>query len=503
MSRCLNFLFFHCSIFFCLNHVGLTVEYSELKSVKDTSFYPTQAIQLLSKFLLSKHMGANSTDLFQDSAAHKRNRTVSSRCTLGIFAQALRLSLSSVAENPEGVGTIKYFLRNLPVDQQKLAEEIYKSQLSSVDNRLAITLSDCGWSDFSMTHVSNGTVVEYAQALTREDYDNVYFTQNKLGNLHVNPKTCAIAFHGTPTVYERLHGNVLWNNPKKKSESELDVDTILLMKGSVKTSVSFETYDLYKPFIDEYIIRTNNSAFLSWLALAASQTCKHLLIVGWSSGGPQSTIHRIDIGNTVSGKYTETCLAGKPCTLVAVTPAAGFWFGRVPEFRTMSNRSVYAWYESDHVQTSFSMSLIFHSTQSRKLLKENGIDDYRDPKNILIVWRTHDFCVSGSESAHVATEVEVPSSMSAIQFRQGTAFQNRQHRINQFGPLVSFRFCPMFLSGKMHIYTQEWCDHLVPGDVFFTPIKFDDIPINKNQFTENACIPDLPGSIFHTWVTKR
>jgi len=485
VTRVSNKLFIY--FYFLFAHVGHAVPqvgYPKLRLQKNSENQIYS--QKLGKVLLRWQSMSNITSFL---TTRKKG---SKLCELSEVGQAFRLGTRTYQNTANSSGVLGYLntlLQDLPLQLQNNIRKYITDQAYSLYPEVTkSTLEECGWSKFVLNHFHNSSLLTGSKSHLL-DFDSILTARLIQGNSYFLNNTCAIAWQGANTEYERL--NVV----------NEDYANIV---GNFTTIVSVQTHDIYKPMLVEYAGRMNTSGMRSWLSLASSN-CSAILIVGHSLGGGLSIMHRIDIGDVQveTGKYLETCYH-KHCKLISVISFASCWFGqRLPEFQKMYNSSRVIWYESDPTHLGLPKLLAELPSTTKKLINAQGlyVEELREPKNLLIVWRIRDFCISDkSYDYNVIREYDLPSDVTAQNFATTQMFRDRESAISQWGPLISFRFCPSPYAGKTFILTQSWCDHVSTLDPVDDFQRFNDVPQSATieKYDQQTCIPDLPSSPFHT-----
>jgi len=96
----------------------------------------------------------------------------------------------------------------------------------------------------------------------------------------------------------------------------------------------------------------------------------------------------------------------------------------------------------------------------------------------------------------------IESETTTVQFMQSRPYRDRQSKISQFGPLVSFRLCPMYLENTIKLYSQNWCDHF-SSDFTEETTKMVDVMVPEDiEHFEDLCIPDLSSSAVNAMVRQ-
>jgi len=269
------------------------------------------------------------------------------------------------------------------------------------------------------------------------------------------------------------------------------------------TLVSKQTHDVFKIMQTLYELRMSDPVSQHFLSLATSQDCKNVFTAGHSLGGSLAQLFRIDLGDVnEAGKYTDTCLGGKPCFYFGFCPLGCLWFGRVPEFVARSNKTVMMWYETDPVQTLLQRGMLGHRLEVRDRVKSEGISELVDPKNMMIKWRFRDLVFFDLDTPMRRAVFEHELNQSAWDFQSSPMFTQRLHQIVEFGEIVSFRFCPYPMAGKILLKMQAWCDHSSGLLLEADHIKFEDEPREREWNTKlsNPAIPDLPSSAINSII---
>merc|ERR1719313_296619 len=111
------------------------------------------------------------------------------------------------------------------------------------------------------------------------------------------------------------------------------------------------------------------------------------------------------------------------------------------------------WYEDDPFQYATPKALASVSNENRKILRDAGIDNFKDITNIRILWLTRDVVMHKDELKLVRVNNfhELPKNVSIYEFLGKPVFRQRQTFINSWGPMVSRSLCLMGTKYCLHV----------------------------------------------------
>lgn len=416
------------------------------------------------------------------------------------LSQAWYLSQMAHLQMPANQSEIDFFLGGVLTalfdpSAVSLLHKVLKSTVVDILKRkygnglLNENLNKCGW---NVTMYVNNSA-KHINLNSSKPSDAVVLGTNLNGNFKIAPKTCTISFAAANDMEDirALHTMTFdLGGPQQ-------VD---LIRGNFITLVSGLTHDLYKPSLQEYeLFKNQDLLFTSWMSLANSSECNHLLLTGFSMGGMLAQIHRIDIGDVNDfGIYNSTCLGGKSCRLIGIKSFSSFWYGRVPEFDKCSDDRLLIIVEND---PGHHILPLVHGLLKQSARDSLNISSFVDIRNIMVEWRFKNQYLEMNYFKPRVMSFFLPCEMSVIDFSQSSAYRDRHSYVNSWGPLVARPLCLGILGTSVSL-SAKLCPHFNPLNLLFTASLFEEDHLDDfgQAWSFGLGIPDIDGTVFNALI---
>jgi len=434
--------------------------------------------------------------LINVNSLQKQDKSRVCNSSLSQFFSLSRMAILDTNQSSVQDLLLNFLGRHLTLNQITLLRLLFRSRRDSA--MIQTDLADCGWNASTFPHDHNGLPIS-GDISQLHLPDSIVFGRNLHGNHKIAPYTCAIAFGGANDEqdFEDIFAFQKYYGDAAKIP---ELDEIQIEFGNFTSTVSGLSHDVFHAFLREYQNTKRTFSFYSWLTLANSSRCQHLVMTGYSMGASIAQIHRIDWGDVNAlGKYTKTCLGGKSCSLISFFGAGAFWYGRVPEMNEFSKNDRLIVKDRDKAQLMMPLGFESMSEPIKDSFRRAGVHSLVDIKDVQILWRVQNWHLINGTFVPKVKVYQVPRNMPFMEWAHSSTFLDQLMYMNSWGPLVSRGVCVMPGAGTILNVFASYCDHASFDLLFFGSLHFliEDEVVNDESFDEIQ-IPDLSSTVFST-----